>query len=88
MIFEVKSLSASNELRQCRAALSQLVEYRFFYGADSDRLCLVIDRAIADRRRALLEGMGIAIVNVTASGRLEPIGQIGIELLATTETKF
>lgn len=88
VIFEVKSLSASNELGQCRAALSQLVEYRFFYGADSDRLCLVIDRAIADRRRALLEGMGIAIVNVTASGRLEPIGQIGIELLATTKTKF
>ena len=74
VIFEVKGLSGSNEIGQCRAALAQLLEYRFFYGADSDLLCLVVDRAIADRRRAFLESNGVGVVLVTGSGQLQPIG--------------
>jgi hypothetical protein len=65
VIFEGKGLSASNEIGQCRAALAQLLEYQFFYGRDDDRLCLVVDRAIADRPRAFLEGSGVAVVFVT-----------------------
>ena len=30
VIFEVKGLTDANEIAQCRAALSQLLEYRFF----------------------------------------------------------
>jgi hypothetical protein len=37
--FEAKSLSGVNEVHQCRAALSQLLEYRFCYGTESDRFC-------------------------------------------------
>jgi hypothetical protein len=61
VIFEVKGLTDANEIAQCRAALSQLLEYRFFYGNDRDQLCLVVDRPITDRRRAMLESTGVAL---------------------------
>jgi hypothetical protein len=32
VLFEVKTLSDANEVHQCRAALSQLLEYKFFHG--------------------------------------------------------
>lgn len=76
VIFEVKTLSDANELHQCRAALAQLLEYRFFYGKPSDRLCLVLSGPIADRRLALLEEMGIAIVLVTGEDNMSPIGRL------------
>jgi hypothetical protein len=82
----VKGLSEANEIGQCRAALSQLLEYRFFYGTDEDRLCLVVDRPITDRRRALLESVGVGVVLVTDSGQLQPVGQIAIEILADVTT--
>jgi hypothetical protein len=85
-IFEAKGLSDSNEISQCRAALAQLLEYRFFYGMDSDRLWLVVDRSIADRRRALLESNGVAVVFVTDSGQLQPIGQLATEMLSSRVT--
>jgi hypothetical protein len=65
VLFEIKTLSDSNEVHQCRAALAQLLEYRFFYGSDSDRLCVVLNGPITDRRRALLESLGIAILVIT-----------------------
>ena len=53
---------------------------------DSDRLCLVVDRAIADRRRALLESNSVAVVFVTDSGQLQPIGQLVTEMLSSRVT--
>ncbi len=41
-VFEVKSLSSSNERSQCRQALSQLYEYRYLYGLDDASLWLVL----------------------------------------------
>jgi hypothetical protein len=83
VMFEVKGLSATNEVPQCRAALSQLLEYRFFYGTDEDRLCLIVDRPITDRRRAVFESLGVGVVVVTESGGLQPAGQLAIEILGT-----
>jgi 5-methylcytosine-specific restriction protein A len=68
VIFEVKSLSDSNEADQCRAALAQLLEYRFLYGQDTDQLCAVFDRPIVDRRLAFLEALGIAVVVLDEKG--------------------
>ena len=80
VIFEVKGLSGGNEVAQCRAALSQLLEYRFFYGSDEERLCLVVDRPIADRRRAVLESLGVGVIVVTELGQLQPVGQLAIDI--------
>ena len=81
VIFEVKGLSDANEVAQCRAGLSQLLEYRFFYGTDEDRLCIVVDRPIADRRRTVLESMGVGVMVVTDSGQLQPVGQLAIDIM-------
>jgi hypothetical protein len=86
VIFEVKGLSEANEIAQCRAALSQLLEYRFFYGTDDDRLCLVVDRPITDRRRVLLENMRVGVVIVTGSGQLQPVGQLAVDIFSATTT--
>lgn len=82
VIFEVKGLSDTNEIGQCRAALSQLLEYRFFYGTDEDRLCLVVDRPITDRRRAILESVGVGVVLVADSGQMKAVGQLAIAMIA------
>jgi len=78
----VKGLSETNEIGQCGAALSQLLEYRFFYGTDEDRLCLVVDRPITDRRRAILESVGVGVVLVSDSRQLKAVGQLAIALIA------
>ena len=79
IVFEVKSLSESNEVHQCRAALAQLLEYRFFYGEDSDRLCVVLNGPIADRRRVFLENLGVAVVVIDGEGAATAIGQLASE---------
>jgi hypothetical protein len=76
VLFEVKTLSGSNEVHQCRAALSQLLEYRFFYGTESDRLCIVLNGPIADRRRALLEELKVAIIVIANDGTATSIGRL------------
>jgi hypothetical protein len=81
VIFEVKTLSNGNEISQCRAALSQLLEYRFFYGAPTDRLCLVVNGSISDRRTAFLEEHGISILKVESSDSVSPIGRLGRVIL-------
>ena len=83
VIFEVKSLSESNEADQCRAALAQLLEYRFLYGNDTDQLCAVFDRPIADRRLAFLEALGIAAVVFDGEGIVMCLGQLGRSLFGT-----
>jgi hypothetical protein len=42
-IFEVKTLRPDSELARVRAAISQLLEYRFFFGEPNDDLCVVTD---------------------------------------------
>jgi hypothetical protein len=81
VIFEVKTLSNGNEISQCRAALSQLLEYRFFYGAPTDRLCLVVNGAISDRRTAFFEEHAIAVLNADSGGVIQPVGRLGEETL-------
>lgn len=87
VIFEVKTLSGGNEASQCRAALSQLLEYRFFYGELTDCLCLVVNGAITDRRRAFLEEIGVAIVHITDDGLLVLVGSRGAEMLQTAQRR-
>jgi hypothetical protein len=86
VIFEVKGLTDANEIGQCRAALSQLLEYRFFFGKNEDQLCLVVDRPITDRRRAMLESMGVGVIVVSESGELQPAGQLAIDIVGPTSS--
>ena len=63
-IFEVKTLRPDSELGRVRAAISQLLEYRFFFGAPEDGLCLVTDHPLSDKRVRLLRALGIAVLVV------------------------
>jgi hypothetical protein len=80
VIFEAKTITEKAEISQCRAGLSQLLEYQFFYGDSDDRLCMVVDAPIADARLRFLESIGVAVV-LAADGRLQGLGPAGIELL-------
>jgi len=59
VLFEVKTITASNERRQVRSALAQLVEYRIFFGNRRDKLCLVTNSPIGHRRLQVLDELGI-----------------------------
>jgi len=62
VIFEAKTLTQKSELHRMRAALAQLLEYRFFYGAPDDRLCIVVDGPISTRRARFLVAHNVAVV--------------------------
>ncbi len=62
VIFEAKTIGPGNELDQTRSALSQLLEYRFFYGAPGDTLCLVTSALISDRRLRFLDAMNVRVL--------------------------
>jgi hypothetical protein len=79
-LFEAKSISGTNELAQTRTALAQLLEYRYFYGDPADRLCVVTDRPINDRRVRFLNAAGIAVAYDDGSG-LVSCGQLANDLL-------
>ena len=70
-IFEVKTLRPSSELDRVRGAIGQLLEYRFFHGDSSDRLCLVTDHPLSDKRVRLLGALDIAVM-VVDDDRLLP----------------
>jgi hypothetical protein len=59
VLFEAKTVTRDTELTQTRVALAQLLEYRFFYGASTDQLCLVANAPLSDQRLRFLTGMGI-----------------------------
>jgi hypothetical protein len=63
-IFEVKTLRPDSELGRVRAAISQLLEYRFFFGTPEDGLCVVTDHPLSDKRVRLLRALGIAVLVV------------------------
>jgi hypothetical protein len=67
MIFEAKTITASNELSQTRSGFAQLHEYRLEYGAPNDELCLVVDRPLAVRRQTLLDSLGVAVLVKTGA---------------------
>jgi hypothetical protein len=64
VIFEAKTLSGKNEVHQLRAALAQLLEYRFRYGKSEDKLCVVTDGPVGDLRARFLDALDIAVVRV------------------------
>jgi len=67
MIFEAKTITASNELSQTRSGFAQLHEYRLEYGAPNDELCLVVDRPLAVPRQTLLDSLGVAVLVKTGA---------------------
>lgn len=81
VIFEAKTITESNEVDQCRTALAQLLEYRFFLGRPDDELCLVVDRHISSLRLAFLESAAIAVVVVNDLGA-RAVGARGHRMLA------
>ncbi len=68
VIFEVKSITDSNETSQMRGALAQLLEYRLEYGAPDDQTCAVVNRQLSARRLRLLEGLGVPVLVVSEGG--------------------
>ncbi len=81
VIFEAKTITESNEIDQCRAALAQLLEYRFFFGRPTDQLCLIVDRQTGSSRVAFLESAPIAVVAVNDRG-VRGVGARGNHMLA------
>jgi hypothetical protein len=55
-------MTTETELVQTRAALAQLLEYRFFYGAEADKLCLVSNAPLSDRRLRFLDAMDVQVL--------------------------
>src|SRR5262245_18231794 len=87
VIFEAKTVSTGNEASQARHALSQLFEYRFFYGSEDDSLCLVIDVPLSDRRLRFLEAVGIAVARVDGATVL-PLGTLAASRLRNLSTRM
>jgi hypothetical protein len=61
VLFEVKTLRSGGELRQTRAALAQLLEYRLLYGEPDDDLCLVTTAPVSEERARLLRALGVDV---------------------------
>jgi hypothetical protein len=59
VLFEAKTLTDTNQSRQVRSGLAQLLEYRFQQGKPDDALCLITDTPIISRRGELLRSLGI-----------------------------
>jgi hypothetical protein len=81
VLFEAKTVGSRSEVARTRGALSQLLEYRHYYGSPSDKLCLVASRPISDLRVRFLESQGIAVAYDSGSG-LVACGPLAGSLLA------
>lgn len=65
VLFEIKSIDSDGKERtRVRSGLAQLLEYRLFFAEQRDRLCLVSNRPIQERRLRLLDSLGIGHVYV------------------------
>ena len=64
VLFEIKGIRPSTERTRVRSGLAQLLEYRLFLGSPSDRLCLVSDHPIFERRLRLLDSLSIGHVYI------------------------
>lgn len=83
VLFEAKTVSPKSEVTRSRSALSQLLEYRFFYGWPDDKLCIVTNHPISDARIRFLEGHDVAVVYDEGEG-LRACGVLAHGLFATT----
>lgn len=70
VLFEMKTISNSNELKQTRTALAQLLEYRVTLGRTDDQLCLVVDGRLTDERANVLDALSIACIHLEAGAWL------------------
>jgi hypothetical protein len=70
-IFEAKTIDG-NEIHQARAAIAQLLEYRFLYGKPEDRLCVVTDQPLSDLRQRLLRFLGFEFLCLPEKTATEP----------------
>ncbi|MHA7631653.1 hypothetical protein [Corallococcus sp. M7] len=84
VIFEAKTLMGANEVHQTRSGLSQLLEYRHFYGEPDDLLCLVTNAPVSDARERFLRAQGVAVLTydgttfkAAGSLTLEMVGALG-----------
>ncbi|HEY6731068.1 MAG TPA: hypothetical protein VI039_08600 [Solirubrobacterales bacterium] len=68
VLFEIKSVRPGTERSRVRGGLAQLLEYRLFLGEPSDKLCLVSDRPISERRLRLLDSLSIGHAYVEDGG--------------------
>ena len=68
VLFEAKSLSGKNQSKQVRAALAQLLEYRFLGGRAADKLCLATNGPIEESRTQFLRTLGIDVVWTSEDG--------------------
>lgn len=59
VLFEIKSIRSGSERTRVRSGLAQLLEYRLFLGQPNDKLCLVSNRPISERRLRLLDSLSI-----------------------------
>ena len=62
VIFEAKTVRRKVEVKRVRAAVAQLLEYRYFYGRPGDTLCVAVDRPLSDVRCRLLDSLGVAVL--------------------------
>jgi hypothetical protein len=72
-LFEIKSIRPGTERARVRSGLAQLLEYRLFLGSKTDRLCLVSDRPISERRLRVLDSLAIGHAYL-ADGKVVPSG--------------
>jgi hypothetical protein len=73
VIFEAKTITEDNQLRQTRSGFAQLLEYRLMYGAPEDHLCLVCDQPPADGRVEIVDRLGVAVIAMPHDD-LSPLG--------------
>lgn len=82
VIFEVKSATEANFMKQVRSAVSQLHEYRYYQDLHAAELCLVIEAGPPPGEERVLDYLysdrGIAAIHLNPVGRLiEPPGYEG-----------
>ena len=81
VIFEAKTLAGS-ELERLRSAGMQLLEYRYFYGAADDRLCVLTDRPVSDRQARFLGSLDIAVIRADGD-TIQPASPLSTSLVAS-----
>jgi hypothetical protein len=59
-LFEAKTINEKNRPRQVRSAVSQLFEYRFFFGEPTDSLYIVTNAPLPEATVRFLDSMRIA----------------------------
>jgi hypothetical protein len=67
VLMEARNFSPGQELHQVRFALSQLLDFRFYYGSPDDGLCLVTDVPISEGRMRLLSELGVGTLRFSGN---------------------